>query len=89
MSAHSEQAKRASAGDPAVFCNGKHPFDSRQIAQQVAERSNRRKGQGKRMSAYRCGHCSAWHVGSDKAGNRSHRRHLRQLEKDLANDEQL
>ena len=78
MSANSEHAKRTSAGNPAVFCDGKHPFESRRIADQVARRSNHRKGQNKRLSAYRCPACNQWHVGSDKAGNRSHRRHLRQ-----------
>lgn len=73
MSVYSENAKRAakSGAQAVVICDGKHPFESQSLANAVAQRSNRRKGQHQRMSAYRCCACFKWHVGSDKRGLRA------------------
>lgn len=77
MSSQSANA-RSSAAMPAVGCAGKVPFDSFALANAVVTR--RPKDDGRRCRiAYRCGHCGAWHVGSNKGGkaDRKYAAHLR------------
>lgn len=43
-------------------CAGKHPFDSRALANEVASRSSRRRDAT--LQTYRCPCCMKWHIGN-------------------------
>lgn len=65
MSAYSEAAKFKAQTPPAVGCLGKVAFDSFRLAADVLKRQTNKAPAGR--SAYRCGHCSLWHLGTDVA----------------------
>lgn len=52
-------------------CNGKQPFDTFQLANQVNQRRNRA---GRKGNPYRCG-CGKYHIGSVFSTRRSGERH--------------
>lgn len=62
MSATADQRARTGAARVEVACMGKPGFDSRSLAMAAAGKSRRRKDM--RISAYPCGHCHKWHLGS-------------------------
>lgn len=64
MSANTASARQLQVRDPAVACEGKVAFKSRDLAAAVADRVRRGKSRLKR-SAYLCSSCNKWHVGSD------------------------
>jgi len=63
MSAHSDDTKRSRRTLPSVSCTGKVPFDDFKQASDVVGRRRTKARPGR--SAYRCGHCHKWHIGSD------------------------
>lgn len=63
MSVASEAAKRTGRSSPATACTGKVPFDSFSQAAKVVDRTKTKPRPGR--SAYRCGHCHKWHIGTD------------------------
>ena len=62
MSKMSENANRTTLMPPAVACSGKVPFDSFSLANGVA---NRNTDDRHHRSAYKCGHCGLWHIGTE------------------------
>lgn len=63
MSVQTESVKR-SKGTPAVIaCIGKVAFTSFKLANAVVTRNSDTDRPGR--SAYHCGHCKQWHVGTD------------------------
>lgn len=68
MSSQSDNARVSKSLPSAVGCDGKVSFDSFKLANAVVTRHPRDDGRRCRI-AYRCGHCGAWHIGSNKGGH--------------------
>jgi len=49
-------------GEASAQCEGKWRFDSRSLANQVAQRSARKHEDSRNV--YRCPHCGSWHIGT-------------------------
>lgn len=63
MSKQSDAALRSAMAPSAVSCDGKVAFNSFSLAQSVTKRTAIRDRNGR--SAYKCGHCGLWHIGTD------------------------
>lgn len=63
MSKQSENARIGTSLPSSVGCDGKVSFDSFKRANDVVKRPTKR---GLSRTAYRCGHCGKWHVGTNK-----------------------
>lgn len=64
MSRQSENARLGTTLPSAVGCEGKVSFDNFKLANDVVKRP--RKNDRCARTAYRCGHCRLWHIGSNK-----------------------
>jgi len=64
MSAHSESSKVSGSCPAEVGCTGKVAFASFAKAKAVLDRNQTKARPGR--TAYRCGHCHMWHIGSDR-----------------------
>lgn len=64
MSAYSETVKRSKGTLAAVACDGKVGFVSYEKAAAVLKRYSVKDRPGR--TAYHCGHCQQWHLGTDK-----------------------
>jgi hypothetical protein len=65
MSKQSEAARLSLTLPSEVGCDGKVAFDTFRLADMVVHRHTKRT-KGAR-TAYRCGHCHKWHVGTNKS----------------------
>jgi hypothetical protein len=65
--------------NPQVCCAGKARLD----ASTAKDRAARLRRRNQHVNAYRCPHCSAWHIGFHLAGPHMQRRPPRHSEKDL------
>ena len=63
MSHNTEDAGRSGKVLPAINCEGKVRFDSHAMAAGVSARTRRGRHGGR--SAYKCGHCRGFHLGTD------------------------
>ena len=50
---------------PDYQCTGKHAYDSRVLANDIARRSSRRRDAA--LQVYRCPCCTKWHIGNVNA----------------------
>jgi hypothetical protein len=64
MSVHSEAAKVGGAAPASVSCTGKVSFVNYSQASRVLSRYQTKARPGR--SAYLCGHCGLWHIGTDQ-----------------------
>jgi len=87
VSRGSDDALRTARTPALVSCSGKHRFDNQRLARDVAKRSNRQRKQG--VSAYRCGHCGGWHIGTHIGthGSQHHARRRRPRDINHLNEE--
>ena len=60
---HYQKAQIVSPTNGKIGCNGKRCYANKAVAENQANRT--RNGTGDRFSAYRCRHCSWWHVGAE------------------------
>lgn len=63
MSKNTDAYRRSGATDVNTACVGKVAFDNRSQAVGVVNRRQTKERPGR--SAYKCGHCHKWHIGSD------------------------
>jgi hypothetical protein len=71
MSVHSEAAKVCGATPAAVSCTGKVAFANYSQASRVLTRYQTKDRPGR--SAYLCGHCGMWHIGTDQGHVKKHK----------------
>ena len=64
MSAFGDTAKRSKSTPADIGCTGKVGFDGFKQAAAVLGRNQTKTRPGR--SAYHCGHCHKWHIGTDK-----------------------
>lgn len=59
-----------------AHCDGKHPYESRGLAQQVADRANRG---ASASEPYKCEYCGKWHVGYGMRNRRAKQKKVKRI----------
>lgn len=55
-----------------TFCNGKHRFESKALANEVAIRMSKK--YESRSTAYKCVVCAGWHIGESRSMQTNYRK---------------